>query len=163
MDFSTTYQSSTLNSWYQKRPTLSNAMQYRERTVLREAGKRNNAVQTIPFVNANRDDDARSCPDTAVHASDASQSLSHPVKNILASRTCFSDKTEKVQQEKNRQNTRKTTKKYTRQDIPLDRKVMVFMSTSRVELHALLRRSRLSLLPANPQSSKPLASTGLCF
>ena len=31
-------------------------------------------TQSIPFVNASRDDDARSCPGTAVHASDASQS-----------------------------------------------------------------------------------------
>ena len=37
-------------------------------------------VQTIPFVKANREVDARSCHGTAIHASDASQSLSHPVK-----------------------------------------------------------------------------------
>ena len=44
-------------------------MQYRKRTVLREADKKSNVVQTIPFVDASRDDDTRSRPDTAVHVS----------------------------------------------------------------------------------------------
>ena len=69
MEFSTAYQSSTLSSWYQKRLIISEAMQYRKRTVLREADKRNNKLQSIPFVDTSRDDDARSCLGTADHAS----------------------------------------------------------------------------------------------
>ena len=88
------YLSVVTMSLYQKRSIISNAMQYRKRTVLCEADKDGNVVQTIPFVNGNRDDDARSCPGTAVHASGAFQSLSYPAKIILASCTCFSDKTE---------------------------------------------------------------------
>ena len=50
-------------------PKTTYHLQYKTRAVLREAGQRNKVVQTIPFVNATRDDDARSCPDTTVHAS----------------------------------------------------------------------------------------------
>ena len=69
--------------------------------------QKDKAIQTIPSVNASRDDDARSCPGTAVHASGASQSFSHPVKIILASCTCLSDKKQttekKTKHEKNEQ------------------------------------------------------------
>ena len=58
---------------------------------------------------------------------------------------------------------RQPSKQYTREDIHLDRKVMVSPLPSGVELLALLSRSRLSLLLANRQSSKLLASAGLCF
>ena len=47
-----------------------------------------NVVQSIPFVDANQDDDARSCPGTTVHACIwfASQSLSSPLVPALQNR-----------------------------------------------------------------------------
>ena len=78
---------------------------------------------------------------------------------ILASRTCFSDKTGKIQQEKNTRHTDKG--KYS--GIRFRQKVKYPPSPPGVELLALLSRSRLSLLSANRQSCKLLARDGLYF
>ena len=62
-----------------------------------------------------------------------------------------------------RESTRKTNKQYTRQDIPLDRKVMVSLLTSGIKLLTLLGSPccRPLLLPLLRWSRKLLASSGL--
>ena len=111
-------------------------------------------VQSISFVDANRDDDARSCPSTVVHACIwfASQSLSSPLVPALDScrQNRKYEKNETYGQRKAQRN-------------PFRRNVIAPPSPSRIKLSALLSRSRLSLLPANRQSRRPLASGGLCF
>ena len=74
MELSTTYQWST--SVYLSSQTKCSV--YGKTTVLIMRWTRGNLVQSIPFVDANRDDDARSCPGTAVHTSGAHFNRSHP-------------------------------------------------------------------------------------
>ena len=58
----------------------------------REVDKGDNVVQSIPFVDANRDDGARSWPGTAVHASRLHPNRSHRLSYLLWK---VSDKAEK--------------------------------------------------------------------
>ena len=121
MDFSATYQSSPRKMTYHFK---SNAIKKMNSTYS-EATK-NKMVQTIPFVNANRYDDARSCPGTAVHASGASQSLPSPF--VPASENCGHDRKDTTVE--SRQTHGKTSKQNRRQNIPIFRKVMISLLTS---------------------------------
>ena len=52
--------------------------EYREIVVRTIRRARGNVVQIIPFLDSNRDGDARSCPGTAVHAFGAHPNRTHP-------------------------------------------------------------------------------------
>ena len=80
----------------------------------------------IFFVNANRDDDARSRFGTAVHASGTSQSLPSPF--VPASENCGHGR--KNTTIESRQTQGKTSKQYMRQNIYLFRKVMISLLMS---------------------------------
>ena len=58
-------------------------------------------VHSIPFVDANRDDDARSCPGPVVHASDLHPNHSHRLSYLVWK---ISDKTENTTREKHDKN-----------------------------------------------------------
>ena len=94
----------------------------------------NKEVQTKPLVNPNRDDDARSCPGTAAHASGTCQLLPSPF--VAASE--IANMTKKNNRRKQTE-TRKTSKQYTRQGIALYRKVLISLLTTRVKLFAFTR------------------------
>ena len=66
MDFNTTYHHHELipkTTYHLKRIAV---VLKKEQYYVRRTRRNNNVVQTIPFVRASRDDDTRSCPDTAV-------------------------------------------------------------------------------------------------
>ena len=113
-----------------------------------------NTIQSIPFVDANQDDDACFCPGSAVHASGLripippisdgkSPRLSYLLGEILETRR-------KTQEQAFGQTVTET-------DTSLDRKVTAFPSPSRVKLFSLL------VIPSVlRQSRKLLVGGDLC-
>ena len=71
MEFIATYQSSTF-SWYQNDlSSKTKYNKYQNEQYISYGEQRGNVVQSIPFVDASRDNDARFCPGTTIHASGA--------------------------------------------------------------------------------------------
>ena len=154
MDFSTTYHILCL---CQKRLIISRKMQTKD-----------NVVQSIPFIDENPGDDARSllswysssriwCIPIAL----ASLSENYHCLPYLLWGIADSKKNTTIE---SRQNTRRTTsKQYMRQSISLFRKVMISLLANPVKLLALLGSPscRLLLLPLLRWSYKLLASGGL--
>ena len=101
------YRSFVTMIWYQK--TTYHFKRNAIKKIVLIVSQPNQVVQTIPFVNSNRDDDARSCPGTVVHASGTSQSLPSPF--VLVLQNCGHDK--KKYNRKKQTDTKNTSKQYT--------------------------------------------------
>ena len=78
MEFSTTYQSSTVVGTKTTYHLKGNAISIKKEQYIPLGGQKGNVIQSIPFVDANRDDDTRSCSGTVDHVSGVHPNRSHP-------------------------------------------------------------------------------------